>query len=120
MRVVKHWNKLPREAVDAPSLETFKVRLDRALSNLIQLKMSLLMEGELDLMAFKCPFQPKLFYDSVILINSSMMNHLLIMSDLISTNNVLKTQHFVSFETLLSIAKDHMVIIKDIRGQKLL
>ncbi|KAK4821999.1 hypothetical protein QYF61_006613 [Mycteria americana] len=35
MRVVKHWNRLPREAVDAPSLETFKVRLDRALSNLI-------------------------------------------------------------------------------------
>ncbi|KFP57710.1 hypothetical protein N323_02822, partial [Cathartes aura] len=35
MRVVKHWNRLPREMVDAPSLETLKVRLDRALSNLI-------------------------------------------------------------------------------------
>ncbi|KFV89046.1 hypothetical protein N327_03720, partial [Fulmarus glacialis] len=35
MRVVKHWHRLPREAVDAPSLETFKVRLDGALSNLI-------------------------------------------------------------------------------------
>ena len=35
MRVVKHWNRLPREVVDAPSLGTFKVRLDRALSNLI-------------------------------------------------------------------------------------
>ncbi|KAK4807079.1 hypothetical protein QYF61_018420 [Mycteria americana] len=35
MRVVKQWNRLPREVVDAPSLETFKVRLDRALSNLI-------------------------------------------------------------------------------------
>ncbi|KAK4811216.1 hypothetical protein QYF61_022113 [Mycteria americana] len=33
MRVVKHWNRLPTEAVDAPSLETFKVRLDRALRN---------------------------------------------------------------------------------------
>ncbi|KFZ64118.1 hypothetical protein N338_11125, partial [Podiceps cristatus] len=35
MRVVKYWNGLPREAVDAPSLETFKARLDGALSNLI-------------------------------------------------------------------------------------
>ncbi|KFM07604.1 hypothetical protein AS27_08537, partial [Aptenodytes forsteri] len=35
LRVVKHWNRLPREVVDAPSLETFKVRLDGALSNLL-------------------------------------------------------------------------------------
>jgi len=42
---VKHWRRLPREVVDALSLETFKFRLDGALSNLIQLKMSLLMAG---------------------------------------------------------------------------
>jgi len=35
MRVVKHWNRLPRELVEAPSPETFKARLDVALSNLI-------------------------------------------------------------------------------------
>jgi len=35
MRVVKHWNKLPRQVVEAPSLETFKARLDGALSNLV-------------------------------------------------------------------------------------
>ncbi|KFP03618.1 hypothetical protein N300_09576, partial [Calypte anna] len=35
MRVMRHWNRLPREAVDAPSLEVFKARLDGALSNLV-------------------------------------------------------------------------------------
>jgi len=34
-RVVKHWNRMPREVVDGPSLETFKARLDGALSNLL-------------------------------------------------------------------------------------
>jgi len=32
---VKHWHRLSREVVDAPSLETFKMRLDEALSNLM-------------------------------------------------------------------------------------
>ncbi|KFP57492.1 hypothetical protein N323_07382, partial [Cathartes aura] len=35
IRVVRHWNRLPREVVDAPSLEAFKARLDGALSNLV-------------------------------------------------------------------------------------
>lgn len=35
MRVMEHWNSLPRRVVDAPSLETFEVRCDRALNNLI-------------------------------------------------------------------------------------
>ncbi|KFQ76787.1 hypothetical protein N335_07961, partial [Phaethon lepturus] len=33
--VVGHWNRLPREVVDALSLEMFKARLDGALSSLI-------------------------------------------------------------------------------------
>ena len=35
MRVVRQWNRLPRDVVDAPSLEVFKVRLGGALSKLI-------------------------------------------------------------------------------------
>jgi len=34
MRVVRHWHRLPREVVGAPSLEAFKTRLFGALSNL--------------------------------------------------------------------------------------
>ena len=33
-RVVTHWNRLLKEAVDAPSLEAFKARLDVALGSL--------------------------------------------------------------------------------------
>jgi len=35
-RVVRCWHSLPREAVDALSLELFKARLDRALHKLVQ------------------------------------------------------------------------------------
>ncbi|KFQ40647.1 hypothetical protein N332_01576, partial [Mesitornis unicolor] len=35
VRVVRHWHRLPRKVVDAPSLEVFKARLDRALGNLV-------------------------------------------------------------------------------------
>ena len=44
VRVVKLWHRLPREVVDAPTLETFKSRLDGAL---VWLKMSLLTAGGL-------------------------------------------------------------------------
>ncbi|KFW10708.1 hypothetical protein N326_00818, partial [Eurypyga helias] len=33
-RVVRHWNRLPREGGDAPSLEVSKARLDEAWSTL--------------------------------------------------------------------------------------
>ena len=35
MRVVRCSNKLPREVVDAPSMEVFKARLDGALGSLV-------------------------------------------------------------------------------------
>jgi len=62
-RVVRHWDGLPREVGDAPSLEAFKARLDGALSNLVWLKMFLLTAGGLPL---EGPFQPKASCDSMI------------------------------------------------------
>ncbi|KFV14196.1 hypothetical protein N340_14011, partial [Tauraco erythrolophus] len=35
LRMVRHWNRLPREVVDAPSLAAFKATLDEALGNLL-------------------------------------------------------------------------------------
>jgi len=45
VRAVRHWNTLPREVVDVPSLEVFRARLDGPLSNLVQWKVSLPMTG---------------------------------------------------------------------------
>ncbi|PKU34267.1 hypothetical protein llap_15428 [Limosa lapponica baueri] len=49
VKVVRQWNRLPREVVDAPSLEVFKTRLDGALSNLVWWEVSLPMAGGLEL-----------------------------------------------------------------------
>jgi len=49
MRVVRHWHRLPREIVAAPSLEVFMSMLNGALSNLVQWKVSLPMAGGLEL-----------------------------------------------------------------------
>ncbi|GAB0175911.1 hypothetical protein GRJ2_000056300 [Grus japonensis] len=35
VRMMEHWNRLPREAVESPSLEIFKTRLDVILCNLL-------------------------------------------------------------------------------------
>ena len=42
--VVRHWNRLPRDVMDASSREVFKAGLDGALSNLVLWKVSLLQQ----------------------------------------------------------------------------
>ena len=49
VRVARHWNRLPREVVDAPSLEALTARWDEALGNLISWMASLPLSGGLDL-----------------------------------------------------------------------
>ena len=63
-RVVMHWNRLPKEAVDAPSLEAFKARLDVALGSLVWWLVTLHIAGGLKLNDHCGPFQPRPFYDS--------------------------------------------------------
>ena len=48
-RVVTCWNRLPKEAVDAPSLEAFMARLDVALGHLVWWLVSLHVAGGLKL-----------------------------------------------------------------------
>ena len=65
MRLVRHWNRLPNEVVDVPSLEAFKARLDGTeqpgLEGGVPACSTGLEPGEL-----KGPFQPKQFYDSMV------------------------------------------------------
>jgi len=35
LRVTEHWNRLPRETVESPSVEIFKTRLDEVLCSLL-------------------------------------------------------------------------------------
>jgi len=61
---VTHWNRLPKEAVDAPSLEAFKARLDVALGSLVWWLVTLHIAGGLKL-SNHGPFQLRPFYDSM-------------------------------------------------------
>ena len=70
-RLVKHWNRLPKEAVDAPSLEAFKARLDVALGSLVCWLATLPIAEGLELDGHCGPFQPRPFFASMTLHNFS-------------------------------------------------
>ena len=62
-RAATHWNRLPKEVVDAPSLEAFKARLDVALGSLVWWLATLHIAGGLKLNDHCGSFQPRPFYD---------------------------------------------------------
>ena len=47
-RAVTHWNRLPKEVVDAPSLEAFKARLDVSLGSLVLWLATLHIAGQVE------------------------------------------------------------------------
>ena len=59
VRVVRHWNRLPSDVVDAPYLEALKARLNGALSSMVWREVSLPEAGDLEVDHLKGPFQPK-------------------------------------------------------------
>ena len=61
---MSHWNRLPSEVVDAPSLDAFKAGLDVALGSPVWWLATLHIAGVLKLDDHCCPFQPRPFYDS--------------------------------------------------------
>ena len=64
--MVTRWKKLPKEVVDAPSLEAFKARLDVALGSLVWWLVTLHIAGGSKLNDHCGPFQPRPLYDSMI------------------------------------------------------
>jgi len=59
---------LPKEAVDIPSVEAFKARLDVAPDSLVWWWVSLHVAGGLNLDDHCGPFQPRPFCDSILLV----------------------------------------------------
>jgi len=67
--VVTHWNRLPKDAVVAPSLEALQARLDVALCSLICWLVTLHIAEGLELDGHCGLFQPRPFFDSVIYVD---------------------------------------------------
>ena len=67
-----HWNRLSREAVDAPSLEALKARLDVALGSLVWWLATLHIAEGLKLDDHCGTFQPRPFCDSTLSISDGL------------------------------------------------
>ena len=67
VETIEPWNRLPKEAVDAPSLEAFKARLDVALGSVVCWLATLHIAGGLKLDDHCGPFQPRPSCGSLIL-----------------------------------------------------
>ena len=78
-RVVMHWNRLSREAVDVPSLEVFKARLDAALGSLSWWGATLSMAGGWNWMWALSPFHLKPFYDNMKCGDVFLQQHILLL-----------------------------------------
>jgi len=57
-RVLRHWNRLSKEVVDAPSLQAFKARLDVALGSLVWWLATLHIAGGWNWMSIVVLFNP--------------------------------------------------------------
>ena len=68
MRVVRHWNRLPSEAMNAPFLEALKVRLDGGCEQRRLEGGDPAYSRGLKLGDLKGPFQPKPSYDSMFML----------------------------------------------------
>ena len=58
VRVLRHWHRLPPEAVRAPSLAVLQARLEAPLGNLTSWKLSLPMARAWDRRVLKAPSYP--------------------------------------------------------------
>ena len=92
MRMVRHGHRLRNEAVDAPSMDAFKTRLDGALSNLVWRQVSLPVAGVWNYMILKALSNP---YHSMIYLSLGYIDNFIFVS--LKTKQCLS--EFTDFET---------------------